>query len=242
MKYWKITVMKNAGRNLVCAHRGMTRLFYNVVGRFYDVLYHRLINGYVDSATTLMDDLIEDGDIVLDVGCGTGLLSHLAAPRAANVVGVDLSIGMLQKAQNKNRRKYPLHFVNGDAMNLPLSRKFDCCVSAFMLVMLPREKRWRVIEEMARLLKPGGRIAFLSSRPQFGKQWMSGEEWKEGLQRLGFQRVVITESGDVFLNVVAIKPPVSEQKSPAKVEDAGWQLWGWDEAGAIPEPEPAFVS
>lgn len=81
MKFWKTAVMRNAGKNVVSANRGMTRLFYNAMGRFYDLLYHRLIRGYVESAETLMNDLVREGDWVLDIGCGTGLLCFLAAPK-----------------------------------------------------------------------------------------------------------------------------------------------------------------
>jgi SAM-dependent methyltransferase len=175
-----------------------------------------------------MDDLVRSEDRVLDVGCGTGLLAYLSLPKASQAVGVDLSIGMLQKANRKKRGSRSVSFVNGDALRLPFKGEFDCCVSAFMLVMLPREKRWRVIQEMARLLKPGGRIAFLTSRRALGKQWLSDEEWQEGLENLGFSGIQIVEEGDVFLNVVAVKPDpeevrgsslVSNDASEAEVED-----------------------
>ena len=203
--------MRNAGRNVVCSSRGLTRWFYNLMGRFYDLLYHRLIRGYVESADILMTDLVRPGDRVLDVGCGTGLLSYLGLPHAREVVGVDLSIGMVQEAQKKKSPGQPVHFVNGDALNLPLKAEFDCCVSAFMLVMVPREMRWRIIREMGAMLKPGGRMAFLTSRPDLGDQWMSPEEWRLGLEEVGLTGVQIWEEGDVFLNVVAVKPlPVGQ--------------------------------
>ena len=213
MNHWKIAVMRSAGRNVVSSNRVLTRLFYNIIGRFYDLVYHRLIRGYVESAGALMDDLVHNGDRVLDVGCGTGLLAYLSLPKASLAVGIDLSIGMLQKANRKKRDSRSVLFVNGDALNLPFKGEFDCCVSAFMLVMLPREKRWRVIQEMQRLLKPGGRIAFLTSRRKLGKQWLSNEEWQEGLENLGFSGIRIVEEGDVFLNVVAVKPDPQELRS-----------------------------
>jgi ubiquinone/menaquinone biosynthesis C-methylase UbiE len=210
MKQWKIAVMRNAGRNVVSANRGLTRLFYNAMGRFYDLLYHRFIRGYVESAGTLMENLVDEGDTVLDVGCGTGLLSYLAAPRASRVVGVDLSMGMLQKGLKKKGAGH-VHFINADALQLPLKGSFDCCVSAFMLVMLPKPKRWIVIEEMTRLLKPGGRIAFLTSRSELGDQWFTPQEWREGLEKLGIANLRIEEKGDVFLNVVGFKPSLAGQ-------------------------------
>jgi len=213
MKQWKIAVMRNAGRNPVSCNRIMTRWFYNLIGRFYDLLYHRLIRGYVESAGALMDEVIEEGDLVLDVGCGTGLLTYLAEPKAKGVVGIDLSIGMLHKARRKRLPDQNLLFVNGDALNLPLKSEFDCCVSAFMLVMLPKELRWKVIEEMCRLLKPGGQVAFLTSRRELGQQWFSDFEWKEGLKRVGFENIHISFEGDVFMNITGTKPDPSQLTS-----------------------------
>lgn len=198
--------MKNAGKNPVSSNRSMTRWFYNLIGRFYDVLYHRLIRGYVESAGTLMDEVIQEGDLVLDIGCGTGLLTYLAEPRAKGVVGIDLSIGMLHKAGRKKQPQQNLLFVNGDALRLPFKPEFDCCVTAFMLVMLPKEMRWKVIEEMHRLLKPGGRVAFLTSRRELGAQWFSEEEWREGLKKIGLEDIHITFEGDVFMNITGCKP------------------------------------
>jgi ubiquinone/menaquinone biosynthesis C-methylase UbiE len=201
-----MAVMRHAGKNVVSSHRSMTRLFYNAMGGFYDLFYHRSIRGYVESADCLMKDLVREGDRVLDVGCGTGLLSYLALPQAKKVVGVDLAIGMLQKGKKKNTENQPAYFVNGDALHLPFAEPFDVCVSAFMLVMLPREKRWQVIAEMNRLLKPGGRMAFLTSRPELGEQWLTREEWRSGLDELGLTDIQIHDESDVFLNVTAVKP------------------------------------
>jgi SAM-dependent methyltransferase len=244
MKYWKTAVMKNAGRNVVCAHRGLTRLFYNFMGRFYDLLYHRLIRGYVESAETLMQDLVREGDWVLDIGCGTGLLCYLAAPRAGGVVGVDLASGMLQKAIRKRPTDQRVYFVNGDALHLPINKQFDCCVSAFMLVMLPREKRWQVISEMNRLLKPGGRVAFLTSRPEFGAQWMSAEEWRTGLKGLGFSGVHVIEKGDVFLNIIASKPNPEQGECYPYIPTLAWTQdpAGNEEAAPLSEGVPVMVS
>lgn len=244
MKFWKIAVMRNAGRNVVSSHRGMTRLFYDAMGRFYDLLYHRLIRGYVESAQNLMQDLVREGDSVLDIGCGTGLLCYLSLPKASRVVGVDLSMGMLEKARRKCPPGEPVYFVNGDALHLPIEMKFDCCVSAFMLVMLPREMRWRVIEEMTRLLKPGGRMAFLTSRQEFGNQWESNEEWRMRLKNLGLAGIHIIEQGDVFLNVIASKPAEGGKQSPPYTPPPSlgddWQTG--EEGAPLPEGLPVMVS
>jgi SAM-dependent methyltransferase len=110
-----------------------------------------------------------------------------------------------------------------------------------MLVMLPREKRWQVIREMNRLLKPGGRLAFLDSRPECGNQWMSAEEWRKGLRSIGLRNIEITERGDVFLNVIATKlgdageitPPITGGKMTGE---------GWSETSGMSKVTPVLVT
>lgn len=238
MKHWKITVMRNAGRNPVSSNRSLTRWFYDLIGRFYDVLYHRLIRGYVESAGTLMNEVIEEGDLVLDVGCGTGLLTYLAEPKAKGVIGIDLSMGMLQKARKKQYPEQNLLFVNGDALKLPLKPEFDCCVSAFMLVMLPKEMRWKVIDEMYRLLKPGGRVAFLTSRREMGAQWFSDVEWREGLRRIGLEEIHVSLEGDVFMNITGTKPDATQTSTKRRLVPTAAET----EPSPLYETVPTFAS
>src|SRR5689334_21998018 len=55
---------------------------------------------------------------VLDVGCGTGLMSAKLAASGRQVVGVDLSPGMIEQAQRSNGPG--ITFMHGDAEKLPL--------------------------------------------------------------------------------------------------------------------------
>lgn len=91
---------------------------------------------------------------VLDVACGTGDLSEDIAAAGWDPVGVDLSAGMLAYA----RTTAPL--VLADALQLPVRQaSVDGAVSGFALrnfVALPP-----VFAELARVLRPGGRVALL---------------------------------------------------------------------------------
>lgn len=98
------------------------------------------------------------GQDVLDVGCGTGVLTREAARRAwpgASVTGLDLNPGMLAVA----RRKEPkITWKEGRAEELPFpDEAFDAVVCQFSLMFF--EHRTQAIEEMWRVLRPGGRLA-----------------------------------------------------------------------------------
>ncbi|HEX5366492.1 MAG TPA: ubiquinone/menaquinone biosynthesis methyltransferase [Acidimicrobiales bacterium] len=94
------------------------------------------------------------GSVVLDLACGTGDLCRELDAAGLSAVGVDLSLGMLGAA----RTDAPL--VQGDALRLPVrSAAADGATSGFALrnlVELPP-----FFAELARVLRPGGRIALL---------------------------------------------------------------------------------
>jgi len=101
---------------------------------------------------------------LLDVACGPG---NFTAPLAAQLstgslaVGFDISEPMLTRAVQDNSGPRTC-YVRGDARELPFGDEtFDavCCFGALYLIPEP----FRVAHEMIRVLRPGGRIAILTS-------------------------------------------------------------------------------
>ena len=99
--------------------------------------------------------------LVLDAACGTGRYSGYLAERGHRVVGVDRSPAMLAKA----RAKLPeSEFREGDLEALPLeSGSVDAVVCALALVHLPEVGR--AIAELARVVRPGGRVIISDVHP-----------------------------------------------------------------------------
>ena len=95
---------------------------------------------------------------VLDVGTGAGFLALLLAEMGHEVSGVDISVGMLEKArQNAGKLGVDVNFSLGDAENLPFEdSSFDLVVNKYLLWTLPEPPR--ALQEWKRVLKSGGQV------------------------------------------------------------------------------------
>lgn len=103
------------------------------------------------------------GETVLDVGCGTGSLAIRAKRRvgpAGAVFGIDASPEMLARAGRKARKAGLEIILNqAPAQTLPFpDGRFDAVLTTLVLHHLPRRAREQCGREMARVLKPGGRL------------------------------------------------------------------------------------
>ncbi len=109
---------------------------------------------------------ITKSDRVLDVGCGTGVVSITAARIGAVVQGLDLTPALLDRARKSAAiAEVEITFVEGDAEALPYPNDaFDVVVSQFGHMFAPRPEV--ALGEMLRVLRPGGRIAFATWPPE----------------------------------------------------------------------------
>jgi ubiquinone/menaquinone biosynthesis C-methylase UbiE len=91
---------------------------------------------------------------VLDIGCGTGLLTQrVAALPSTRVVGCDFSRGMLTRAAARS----PGHWVQADATRLPFDgAAFDAIVSTEAFHWFPDQAA--ALRELFRVVRPGGRL------------------------------------------------------------------------------------
>lgn len=119
---------------------------------------------------------IEPGQQILDLACGTGLLTFLEADAvgpSGNVVGIDVSPSMLDVAKYKQRKageRYSnITFLEGNVLQLQdvdalKDRLFDIITVASALVLFPDPKA--AIEHWSQFLKPGGIIALDATHPR----------------------------------------------------------------------------
>jgi SAM-dependent methyltransferase len=121
--------------------------------------------GVPESEVGLLGHASEDisGLDVIELGCGTAHVSAWLARRGARVTGIDVSPRQLDTARRlAAQHSLPITLIEGDAeaTDLP-SSSFDLVVSEYGAALWCDPERWLV--EAARLLRPGGRLAFLTS-------------------------------------------------------------------------------
>ena len=99
----------------------------------------------------------------LDFGCGVGRLTRALGRRFASVQGVDVSAGMIEKARTLNQGYAPrISFTanpKGDLTQFP-SNSFSFIYSVIVLQHIPYPQSLTYIQEMVRLLEPGGVFVF----------------------------------------------------------------------------------
>jgi len=126
------------------------------------------------------------GQRVIELGCGTGYVSAWLARAGARTVGLDLSRQQLATARAM-QAEFDLGFplVLGNAEHVPFADgTFDFAISDYGASLWCDPYRW--IPEAARLLRPGGRLAFTRRSPLFALCAQSGAPASTSLQRAQF--------------------------------------------------------
>lgn len=141
--------------------RRVQRYGWDKASAYYENSWAEQLKPAQDLLIDLVD--IKEGEKVIDIACGTGLVSFRAADLAGNsgfVLGTDISDEMIALAQNisLNNKISNTNFQRMDAENLTaLDNYFDVSLSALGLMYYPDPAK--ACSEMYRIMKPGGRAA-----------------------------------------------------------------------------------
>lgn len=114
------------------------------------------------------------GDRLLDLGCGTGGVAEIAATSGATVVGIDLAPGLIETAKARAaERGLTIDYRVGDCESLDLDdATFDLVGSSVGIMFAPDHEA--TASELARVTRPGGRIALANWKPGPGVQEIFG--------------------------------------------------------------------
>jgi ArsR family transcriptional regulator len=158
--------------------------------RFYDVASRTSANGtrqsrFGDVVPWRSLALLVPRDIrIVDLGTGTGDLLPYVAPRVSQVFAIDFSARMLALARARSAAASldNVSFIQGDLESMPLREGFVEGVVA-SLVLHHAARPAKAVQEMARILKPGGRAVVVDFLPHT-EEWLRDEE---GDAWLGFE-------------------------------------------------------
>ena len=144
----------------------MTGMDAGAVRAFELETWTRCADSYLDTFAVLTSTLIprlreaaeiESGSRVLDLGSGPGNVARALSAAGAEVVGIDFSQQMVDHASKANPG---ITFKRADAEEIPEDdNTFDAVISNFVVHHLADPVQ--VFSEVARVLKPGGRFAFV---------------------------------------------------------------------------------
>ncbi len=111
-----------------------------------------------------LGNLFERRMRILDVGTGTGFIALLLAELGHEVVGLDISEGMLGVAREKAKKAgLDVDFQLGDAENLPFNdASFDAVICRHLLWTLPNPEK--AVREWVRVVGDGGRVVVIDGR------------------------------------------------------------------------------
>jgi ubiquinone/menaquinone biosynthesis C-methylase UbiE len=125
---------------------------------------------------------IRPGAVVVDVGTGTGFLAEAAVDAGARVIGIDVSERMLDQVRQRLAGR-PFEARTGDVEALPVEdARADAVLANMVLHHAPDPAR--AIAEMARVLKPGGRLV-ITDADTHTHEWLRTEQHDRWL---GFDR------------------------------------------------------
>ena len=143
--------------------------------------------------------------VVGDLGCGTGQVTAAVAPFVNKVVAVDASAAMLQAAKKRVQGLDNVDLRRGELEALPIDdARLDAATMMLVLHHVPEPER--ALAEVARVLKPGGRLLLVDMLPhdrehyrqQMGHVWLGFSE--EHVHR------ILEEKGFGEVRVVALSP------------------------------------
>jgi demethylmenaquinone methyltransferase / 2-methoxy-6-polyprenyl-1,4-benzoquinol methylase len=139
------------------------RAMFDRIAPVYDAMNRVMTMGLDRRWRRLAAEVVQPGDRVLDAACGTGDLALEAERRGGKVTGLDFSERMLERARTKSSS---VEWVQADVMALPYDDgTFDDATIGFGIRNVSDLEGG--LRELARVLRPGGRLAVLEiTRPR----------------------------------------------------------------------------
>jgi len=148
---------------------------YTTYASVYDQTFGKVFQQAREAAVLGLP--VQPGDRILEVGVGTGEALPLY-PKHCEILGIDLSHGMLKKAHHRVHQHKLKHVTlrQMDAGQMKLTDdSFDIVMAAYVVTAVPDYRK--VVSEMIRVCKPGGLIVMLNHFSNGNKMIAAVEKW-----------------------------------------------------------------
>jgi ubiquinone/menaquinone biosynthesis C-methylase UbiE len=154
---------------------------------------------------------LHPGEQALDVGCGTGMLAlevQRRVGRAGRVAGVDPSPEQIARARSKAaRRNLPIDFQIGVIEHLAFpDQTFDVVLSTLMMHHLPASLKRQGLAEIARVLKPGGRLVIADFKRKQERQGQAAR-FHAGGSSIQDLAALVKDAGFSEVETEEMRPP-----------------------------------
>jgi ubiquinone/menaquinone biosynthesis C-methylase UbiE len=172
------------------------KLLFNIISPGYNWFFNSQSKNYAKAVSKYFDRLsIPQGGRILDVGCGTGALTHVLAENGYAVTGVDIARLMMRYGIKRGLDCRYGNIVEGlDFEN----NSFDLVTFAYVAHGMDREKRRKLFLEASRLSR---RKVLFHDYSQQRSRVVDVIEYIEGGDYFNFIRTGLSEMQDVFKSV-----------------------------------------
>lgn len=182
---------------------------YNQSSKVYDNQYREEQEAKIIAA---MDNItVTPKSVILDIGCGTGLLFEHVVKNAQFIVGIDISRGLLSEANKKAKTCQNTALVQGDSDNSPLRNEtFDFVFAVTVMQNVPSPKV--TLNEIRRVSKSNAKIIVTGLKKSFTEK-----DFIHTLEQAHL-RIRSTRADDSLKDYVCIcvKAPLNLNRAPNK--------------------------
>src|SRR4030067_2771689 len=160
-------------------NKGRTMRHYDQAATVYDTQYNDEQEAKIKMALTGFT--LEKENIILDAGCGTGLLFPHVANRVELVVSVDVSASIVKQENKQVKDHINTALIRADADFMPfLNGTFDVVFAVTLLQNMP--KPFRTLDELKRVTKHNATIIATGLKKTFSREDLTRFSRREGFE------------------------------------------------------------
>jgi ubiquinone/menaquinone biosynthesis C-methylase UbiE len=139
-------------------------LHYDQTAGSYDAQYSEEQNAKMEAA--LRNIVLEENDIALDIGCGTGLLFLHIADKTRLLIAIDISRKLLKQAKKRAKQYLNIALIQADADHTPFrNQTFHALFAITLLQNIPNPTA--TLEEIERITRPEATIGLTTLKKRF---------------------------------------------------------------------------